>query len=141
MIVLDTNVISEVMKPSPSEAVLDWLNQQEADRLHLSSVTIGEIEYGLRMLPDGRRRRDLQNRFKRFVVAAFAMRILSYDEPAALSYGEIMAGRKALGRPMSMPDGQIAAIARANGGAVATRNTRDFQECGVALVDPFVPGS
>ena len=138
---LDTNVISEVMKPSPSEAVLDWLNRQQSDRLHLSSVTIGEIEYGLRIVPDGRRRRDLQNRFKRLVAAAFALRVLSYDEPAALCYGEIMAARKALGRPMSMPDGQIAAIAKANGGAVATRNTRDFQECGIELIDPFVAGS
>jgi hypothetical protein len=141
MIVLDTNVVSEVMKPAPSKAVLDWLNQQESERLHLSSVTIGEIEYGLRILPDGRRRHDLQDRFNRFVAAAFALRVLSYDEPAARCYGEIMAARKALGRPMSMPDGQIAAIARANGGAVATHNTRDFQECGIELVDPFVAAS
>jgi hypothetical protein len=90
MIVLDTNVVSEAMKPAPSKAVLDWLNQQESERLHLSSATIGEIEYGLRILPDGRRRHDLQDRFNRFVAAAFALRVLSYDEPAARCYGEIM---------------------------------------------------
>lgn len=141
MIVLDTNVVSEMMKPSPSHAVLDWLNGQETERLHLSTVTIGEIEYGLRILPDGRRRRDLHDRFNRFVAAAFSLRVLSYDEPAGRCYGEIMAVRKSLGRPMSMPDGQIAAIAKANGGAVATHNTRDFEECGIELVDPFVAAS
>lgn len=141
MIVLDTNVVSEMMKPSPSQAVLDWLNRQQSERLHLTTITIGEIEYGLRILPDGQRRRDLKDRFNRFVATAFALRVLSYDEPAALCYGEIMAARKALGRPASMPDGQIAAIARANSGAVATHNTRDFQECGVELIDPFAAAS
>lgn len=97
---LDTNIVSEVMKPSPSETVVDWLNQQQSERLHLSSVTIGEIEYGLRILPDGRRRRDLHDRFNRFV--AVALRILSYDKEAARCHGEIMAARKALGRPMTM---------------------------------------
>lgn len=137
MILLDTNVVSEVMKPSPSAAVVDWLNAQASERLHVSCVTLGEIEYGLRTLPDGRRRRDLRDRFHRFVASAFALRVLSYDEPASLYYGEIMAARKSLGRPMSVPDGQIAAIAKANGCALATRNIPDLEHCGIELIDPF----
>ena len=137
MIVLDTNVVSEVMKPSPSAAVLAWLNQQNSARLHLSCVSLGEIEYGLRILPDGGRRRDLQERFRRFVASAFVSRVLGYDELAARSYGEIMAARKVLGRPMSVPDGQIAAIAKVNGGAVATRNIGHFEHCEIELINPF----
>ena len=141
MIVLDTNIISEVMKPLPSAAVLDWLNRQNSERLYLSCVSLGEIEYGLRILPEGHRRRELQERFRRFVASAFALRVLCYDEQAAQSYGEIMAERRALGRPMSALDGQIAAIAKVHGAAVATRNMRDFEYCGVELMDPFVdPG-
>lgn len=138
MILLDTNVVSEVMKPSPSVAVVDWLNTQASDRLYVSSVTLGEIEYGLRTLPDGRRGRDLRDRFQRFVASAFASRVLDYDEHASRHYGEIMALRKALGRPMSVPDGQIAAIAKVSGCALATRNTPDFEHCGIELIDPFV---
>ena len=137
MIVLDTNVISEVMKPSPSAFVLDWLNQENSERLYLTSVSLGEIEYGLRILPEGHRRRELQDRFRRFVASAFALRVLGYDEQAAQFYGEVMAARRALGRPMSALDGQIAAIAKAHGAAVATRNIRDFEHCGVELMDPF----
>lgn len=137
MILLDTNVVSEVMKPSPSAAVVDWLNAQASERLYVSSVTLGEIEYGLRTLPDGRRQRDLRDRFHRFITSAFALRILSYDEPASLHYGEVMAIRKALGRPMSVPDGQIAAVAKVNDCTLATRNTPDFEHCGIELINPF----
>ncbi len=138
MILLDTNIISEIMRPAPSQAVLNWLNRQEPQTLYLSTITIGEIEYGLRILPDGKRRNALRQLFNRFVSQAFSQRILPFEEKAARLYGEIMGQRKELGRPMSIPDGQIAAIAVSQGiAAIATRNIRDFEECGIALINPY----
>ena len=138
MIVIDTNIISEVMKPSPSLAVLKWLNQQNSNSLFVSTITLGEIEYGSRILPSGKRRSELKERFEQFIFQAFRQRILVFDEAAARSYGEVMGHRKDLGRPMSVPDGQIAAIARSKGFAIATRNTSDFEECGFDLFNPFL---
>ncbi|MCP3665988.1 MAG: type II toxin-antitoxin system VapC family toxin [Gammaproteobacteria bacterium] len=137
MILIDTNVISEVMKVSPSLQVLEWLNRQDTKVLYISAITIGEIEYGLRILPNGRRRLELKDRFERFISEAFVYRILAFDESAARTYGDVMGLRKELGRPMSVPDGQIAAIARSGGLSIATRNTSDFEECGVDLINPF----
>ena len=137
MILLDTNVVSEVMRAMPARTVLDWLNDQESTTLYVSTVTIGEIVYGLRVMPDGKRRSGLDEKFERFVVLAFTQRVLAYDEPAARVYGEVMGRRKELGRPMSAPDGQIAAIARCNHMAVATRNVADFEHCGIEVVNPF----
>ncbi|MGZ8217097.1 PIN domain-containing protein [Methylomagnum sp.] len=137
MILLDTNIVSEVMKPIPSPVVLAWLNQQPLSTLFVSAVTIGEIEYGLRILPIGKRRSTLQERFERFLQGGFTRRILGFDEAAARSYGELMSHRKALGRPMSIPDGQIAGIARSNGCTLATRNIADFEACGIHLINPF----
>ncbi len=139
MILLDTNVVSEVMKVAPSASVLRWLDDQSSSAVYVSAVTVGEIEYGLRILPDGRRRLQLKERFEQFIALAFAQRVLGYEEAAARLYGEIMGLRKELGRPMSVPDGQIAAIARSHGLSIATRNTRDFEECGVDLLNPFDP--
>ena len=139
MILLDTHVVSEVMKVSPSASVLRWLDDQSSSAVYVSAVTVGEIEYGLRILPDGRRRLQLKERFEQFIALAFAQRVLGYEEAAARLYGEIMGLRKELGRPMSVPDGQIAAIARSHGLSIATRNTRDFEECGVDLPNPFDP--
>jgi toxin FitB len=138
MILLDTNIVSEVMKASPAEAVLEWLNQQESSSLYVSTITIGEISYGLRILPDGKRRSGLNDKFEQFIAMAFAQRVIAYDEPAASVYGEIMGARKESGRPMSIPDGQIAAIARCNHLTVATRNVSDFEQSGVDLLDPFL---
>lgn len=137
MILLDTNVVSEVMKTQPAEAVVAWLNGQDSERLYVSAITIGEITYGLRILPDGKRRSGLRERFERFVALAFDQRVLAYDESAAGVYGELMGDRKELGLPMSVPDGQIAAIARLNHLAVATRNVLDFEHCGIDVLNPF----
>ena len=137
MILIDTNVVSEIMKVAPSKAVLDWLNHQDSRTLFIATVTIGEIEYGLRILPLGKRRLQLKERFEKFVSQAFTQRVLSFDEQAARAYGDVMGLRKELGRPISVPDGQIAAIARSRGLSVATRNLSDFEECGVELIDPF----
>ncbi|MGB5296087.1 MAG: type II toxin-antitoxin system VapC family toxin [Thermoanaerobaculia bacterium] len=137
MILLDTNVISAVMAPAPPRPVLEWLNHQETVRLYLSAITLAEIGHGLRVLPDGRRRRDLENRFTKFVADGFEQRILSFDKRAAFLYGEITGHRRELGRPLGILDGQIASIARAHRLAVATRKTRDFEDCGIELVNPF----
>jgi predicted nucleic acid-binding protein len=137
MIVVDTNVVSEVMRPQPSPRVLGWLNQQDSTQLFISTITLAEIGYGLRVLPDGLRRRQLQTRFEQFVAQAFEERVLAFTTPAAQAYAEIMGYRKETGHTMSMPDGQIAGIALAHGFAVATRNIKDFKDCGLELINPF----
>ena len=137
MILLDTNLVSEVMKARPAETVVTWLNGQSSEKLYVSSITIGEISYGLRILPDGERRSGLRERFERFVTLAFDQRVLAYDESAARIYGDLMGDRKELGLPMSVRDGQIAAIACLNHLAVATRNVVDFESCGIDVVNPF----
>ncbi len=105
--------------------------------LYLSTVTIAEIGYGLWILPEGKRRRDLEGRFAKFVTAGFDQRILDFDERAARLYPEVMGNRRVQGRPLAILDGQIASIARANDFAVATRNVRDFVECGLEVINPF----
>ena len=138
MIVVDTNVVSEVMRPQPSLAVLGWLNTQDSNLLFITTITLAEIGYGLRILPDGLRRRQLQTRFEQFVAQAFEERVLDFTAPAARAYAEIMGHRKEKGRAMSLPDGQIAGIALAHGFAIATRNTKDFEDCRIELINPFV---
>jgi hypothetical protein len=125
------------MAPRPESAVVGWVDSRPTETLHLSAITVAEIAYGLGALPEGRRRRDLEARFHRFVARGFALRILPFDEQSAYLYGEIMGHRRRIGRPMSVPDGQIAAIARAHGFALATRNVRDFDDCGLEVLDPF----
>jgi predicted nucleic acid-binding protein len=137
MILLDTNVISAVMAPMPPRAVLAWLDQQHSDSLYLSSVTVAEIAFGIMILPGGKRRNILKSRFEDFVIRGFEQRVLVFDIEAAIEYGKVMAHRREIGRPLGVPDGQIAAIARHHGMKVATRNLRDFEDCGLDLVDPF----
>lgn len=139
MILLDTNVVSAVMARSPDVAVVAWLDRQETLTLFVSAVTVAEIRYGLQILPDGRRRGFLEDRFSRFLAEGFSGRVLPFDAEAAERYGEIMAARRGAGRPLSILDGQIAATARVHRLAVATRNVRDFELCGVEIVDPFEP--
>jgi predicted nucleic acid-binding protein len=137
MILLDTNVISEVMRQAPSDNVLNWLNRHSDTGLLISSISIAEICYGLRILPNGQRRQTLQARFEQFIVEGFIGRIIAFDEPAARIYADIMGFCKEKGRPMSLPDGQIAAIAKTNHLALATRNSTDFETCGIQLINPF----
>ena len=137
VIIVDTNVISEFMTSPPAAPVLAWLNAQNARSLYMTTISIAEISYGLQMLPDGKRRRLLQQRFEQFLTLAFGTRILAFDAKSARLYGRIRAHRKAVGRPLSAFDGQIAAIAHAHDYAVATRNVKDFQDCGIELINPF----
>jgi predicted nucleic acid-binding protein len=139
VILLDTNVVSAVMAPAPVASVLHWLDGHDTASLYLSTITIAEIAYGIRVLPAGRRRGELRERFEQFVASGFEQRVLAFDTAAALHYAEVMGRRKELGRPMSVPDGQIAAIARAHRLSVATRNVRDFDECGLDVLNPFEP--
>jgi predicted nucleic acid-binding protein len=137
VILLDTNVVSEAMRVVPDPRVLRWLNESETSDLYLSTITIAEVAYGLQILPQGRRRDAISERFQQFVNRGFSHRVLSFDEPAAFVYGEIMARRKSLGRPMSVPDGQIAAIAKTHSLVVATHNVGDFEPTGIELVNPW----
>ena len=137
MILVDTNIISEMMKPEPAVKVINWIDQQEVIQLYISTVSIAEISYGINALPDGNRRILLEDSFNKVLRDAFEYRIISFDEVAAHFYGKIMGRRKVIGKPLSILDGQIAAIARANNLAVATRNIRDFSDCGLDLINPF----
>lgn len=137
MILLDTNVISEIMKPLPDGHVIDWMNATTSNSLFVSTITIAEIHYGLELLPDGRRRIDLESRFQQFLSRGFDQRVVSFDVPAARLYGTLMAHRRRTGTPLASLDGQIASIARVHGFAVATRNGDHFADCGVELVNPF----
>ncbi len=138
MTLLDTNVVSAVMSRSPDPVVIEWLNQQDAGGLFISTITIAEIGYGLWVLPDGKRRRNLEERFERFVRQGFDQRILAFDERSARIYPQIVGRRRALGRPLAALDAQIASIARTNLLAVATGNVKDFEECGIEVLNPFV---
>lgn len=137
MILIDTNIISEMMKPVPDTIVMAWIDPQEIAQLFVSTITMAEISYGLNVLPEGHRRHDLEHAFNKAILEAFENRILTFDELAAYNYGKIMSYRKKLGQPMGVPDGQIAAIARTHNAIVATRNIRDFTNCGLQLINPF----
>lgn len=137
MIVLDTNVISEVFKPRPAPSVLAWLQQQDDDLIFATAITRGELLYGLHIMADGKRREMLLSGLQRILAVRFAGRVLPYDEAAADAYALILAQRRSMGRPTSVADAMIAAIARSRGARLATRNVRDFEGCGVTLVDPW----
>ncbi len=137
MIILDTNVLSEVMRPAPAAEVLAWLAAQTAASLYTTSITQAEILHGLMLLPAGRRRRALEAAATSMFSEDFGGRILGFDTEAAEPYAQIASKRRRSGRPISHFDAQIAAIARSAGAAIATRNLADFEHCGVALVDPW----
>jgi predicted nucleic acid-binding protein len=135
LILLDTNVVSELMKSLPDQRVEGWY-LAHADDTGLTAVALGELAYGIARLPEGARRGDLAARLVEWRVR-YADRTYPFSASAALRYGELMAQRERDGRPMSLPDGQIAAIAIDLGAQVATRNIRDFEGCGVKLIDPW----
>jgi predicted nucleic acid-binding protein len=137
MIVLDTNVISELMKDDPNENVLRWMELQPTGQMTLTSITLAELLDGINRLPAGRRRRKLAENLANILDAGLHDRCLAFDQPAAHAYGEIVPQRFTLGRPISIPDGQIAAIARSVGATLATRNTKDFVDIEIDLVNPW----
>lgn len=140
MIILDTNVISEVRKPDASPSVLAWLDRQAADALYLTSITIAEISAGVHKLDAGRRRDDLERRLNE-TVDLFSDRLFPFDLGAALLLGEVMAVARRQGRAIGFPDGQIAAIAVHRKAAVATRDVSPFEAACVEVINPWEANS
>lgn len=139
MIVLDTNVVSELMRPRPSPEVVEWVGEQPARDLYISSITVAEILHGVLLLPTGKRRRSILEATRSMFEVDFEGRVLPFDALAAYLYAEIMAERRQGGRPMSGFDGQIAAVASAARASLATRNVADFEGCGVQVLNPWEP--
>ena len=137
MVVLDTNVVSELMRDDPHADVLLWLDDRATRELFVTAITEAEIRTGIAFLPEGRRRRGIAEAADRAFGGLFAGRVLPFDSPAARAYAEIAAARRVAGRPVSQADGQIAAIARSRGMAVATRNIGDFDDIGIEIIDPW----
>lgn len=138
MIILDTNVVSELMRPGPAPAVLGSLSQYSAEELYSSSITLAEILYGIELLPAGKRKADLLAGSERLFKVVLGGRILPFDESAAQAFSHVAAGRRATGRPISELDAQIAAIASVHGATLATRNASNFEGCGIRVVNPWV---
>lgn len=139
MIILDTNVLSEAVRPQPSRAVLRWLSAQPVAQLFTTTISEGEILFGLALLPKGRRRDALQQAARQMFAEDFANRVLPFDSAAAQEFAAVAAERRQQGRPIATLDVQIAAIARSNGARLATRNVADFAGCGIEIVDPWSP--
>lgn len=137
MIVLDTNVVSEMMRPAPDPSVLNWLNTQIAEELWLNSVVVSELLFGIARLPAGARKRQLADTFAAMLSEDFAGRVLPFDLEAAVIYAQLAAGCEAKGRPVAMADGQISAICLAQGATLATRNLKHFEGLGLGLVNPW----
>ncbi|WP_110650101.1 type II toxin-antitoxin system VapC family toxin [Salinicola peritrichatus] len=136
MIVLDTNVVSEAMKPKPNPAVRAWLNAQSAETLYLSSVSLAELLFGIAALPDGRRK-DILNEALDGLMELFMGRILPFDTKAARKYAELAVTARTAGRGFPVPDGYIAAIAVSQGYQVASRDTAPFEAAGVDIINPW----
>ena len=137
MIVLDTNVISEVLRHREASPVTHWFDSQPATELYLCAPVLAELEYGVRRMPASDRQNEIRLRIDRLASDVFLGRVLSFDIPAAVEYGQIVAERERRGRPIAVMDAIIAAIAKSNNARVATRNVRDFDLTGVSVVNPF----
>jgi predicted nucleic acid-binding protein len=137
VIILDTNVISEVLRPVPSKSVLTWLAAQQVDDVFTTSITLAETLFGLARLPSSKRRTELSTAVEKIFDQGFPRRILPFDVEAARAYATLVAARSAAGRTIPQSDAMIAAIARSLHASVATRNTRDFEGCGIRLVNPW----
>lgn len=138
MIILDTNVVSEPLRPSPDQAVVAWLDAQMAETLFLTSITLAEVRYGIAALPSGQRRTSLGERLEGEVLPLFAGRILSFDEPATREYATIRAQTRAAGLAIGDFDALIASIATAHRFGVATRDVAPFEAAGIAtVINPF----
>jgi predicted nucleic acid-binding protein len=137
MFLIDTNVISELMRATPAPSVLSWFSTQDPSTLYLSAVTEAELRTGIAILPEGQRREGLRAALDATISEDFEGRILPFDTDAAKAYAEIASGRRSAGRPIADADCQIAAIAREAGAIVVSRNLRDFEGCGVDLVNPW----
>lgn len=137
MILLDTNIVSEMMRSRPDPAVDLWAAQQAVETLFFSAVGEAELRYGAEIMPDGRRREELLSDIEGMLQSVFDNRILPFDSSAARAYARIAANRRRAGNPVPQADGQIAAIAHSHRLAVATRNVRDFDDTGIDVINPW----
>jgi predicted nucleic acid-binding protein len=139
VIVLDTNVISEPLKPRPSEAVVRWLDAQDPETLYLTAVTLSEVLIGIALLPAGKRKRGMELAAQSLQLRLFANRFLSFDRKAAIAFSLLGSRAAAKGYPIGTADCQIAAIAAVHGFAVATRGTAPYIAAGVRVINPWKP--
>jgi toxin FitB len=137
VIVLDTNVISELARHMPDTRVLSWLDSLEVGDVATTAITAAELRYGVARLPDGHRKRELTEVIRGILTEDFYGRVLPFDEGASVPYADIVTGRERIGRPIGVADAQIAAICRDLGAILATRNTADFEETGIELINPW----
>jgi toxin FitB len=137
VIVLDTNVVSELIRHVPDVGVIQWVDRIPADEVFLTAVTAAELRHGVARLPDGRRKHELAAKVEKLLTDRFEGRVLPFDCDAAMPYAQIAAARERAGRPISMPDAQIAAICRSCGADLATRNVKDFVDTGVYVDNPW----
>ena len=140
MIVLDTNVISELARQAPDPGVLSLLDSLEVSDVATTAITAAELRYGVARLSEGHRKRELTVVIRGILTEDFHGRVLPFDERASVRYAEIVIGRERVGRPIGVADAQIAAICRDLEAILATRNTADFEEAGVELIDPWKLG-
>lgn len=136
MVIVDTNVLSEAMRPRPDERVIAWMDAQAIETLYLSAITLAELRFGIAMLPEGRRRETMSLRLEEDVLTAFAGRILPFDDDASRSYASLMAQARRSGTAIGQADGYIAATAISHGFSVATRDSSPFEAAGIAVVNP-----
>lgn len=137
MILLDTNIVSELYKPKPHLSVMEWLDAQPSNLLYLCTPVLAELRFGMECLDAGARKELLRTAIERLENDLYRDQVLVFDKAAASAYARITAARRQSGRPMQQMDAMIAAIALANGATLATRNTRDFTDLGLDLIDPF----
>jgi toxin FitB len=140
VILLDTNVLSELMRPRPNEAITAWLDGQVDEAIWTTSISVFEIRYGLALLEEGRRRRNLEEAFRALLEDELLGRVAPFDRAAAEIAGDLAARRRAAGRQIGNQDTQIAGIALARRASIATRNVRHFEDLGIELIDPWSAG-
>ena len=137
MILLDTNVISEMMRVRPNPAVLAWLDKQPQEELWTASVVLAELLSGIEIMPAGRKQKALREAVEEMIAVDFRGQVLNFDLRAARQYGHILSQRRKIGRPIREFDAQIAAIANVHGAILATQNVNDFDACGLTVIDPW----
>lgn len=139
MIVLDTNVISELARHAPDPGVLSWLDSLDVSNVATTAITAAELRYGIAKLPDGQRKRELTVVMRGVLTEDFHGRVLPFDERASVRYTDIVTGPERIGRPIGVADAQIAAICRDLDATLASRNIADFEETGIELINPWKP--
>lgn len=137
MILIDTNVISELWKFKPDSSVLSWIDSQAIESLYLSAISVAELRFGLAVMPAGKRRETFQDRLEREVLPAFSIRVLPFDVQASQAYALLMSRAKTKGKAISIADGYIAAIATTRALTIATRDTGPFQAAGLNVINPW----